>query len=242
MKRTREWLKCFVLFIIPNILFSQEIDEKPDYRKVFGEDYESAWQTIQKNSWWSDSLEDHGIKPHMALSVIFPELIRYSSISDYIEVKALEVLYVQYGRDYADFSVGLFQMKPSFAERIEADLLRYRLADSFPSLSSLKPDTINDLQVRKARILRLKDENGQLLYLEAFLRIMDYLCMDVAFESDADRLGVYARAYNEGYKKGDQVVRWSGGQGYFYVGMIPPEKKYNYAEIAVEYYLEAGSF
>jgi len=237
MKRIRAWLKCFVLFIIPNILFSQEIDVKTDYRKTFGEDYESAWQIIQKNSWWSDSLEGHGIDPHIALSVIFPELIRYSSISDYIEVKALEVLYVQYGRDYADFSVGLFQMKPSFAERIEADLLTYRLADRFPSLLSLKPDTINDLQVRKARIIRLKDENGQLLYLEAFLRIMDYLCKDVAFESDADRLRVYARAYNEGYWRGDKVIRWYGDKRYFYVGMIEPKKKYNYAEIAVDYYL-----
>jgi hypothetical protein len=236
MKRALARLGWGVILFIPLALYSQELAEKPDYRNIFGEDYEFALQTIQENSWWSDSLENHGIEPNFALAVIFPELIRYSSISDYIEVKALEVLYVQYGRDYADFSIGLFQMKPSFAERIESDLLHLGLTDSFPTLSLLSPDTIDDLQVRKARILRLKDENGQLLYLEAFLRIMDHLYRDITFETEADRLGVYAEGYNEGYWRGDQVVRWSGGQGYFYVGMMEPEKKYNYAEIAVGYY------
>jgi len=236
MKQILARLGWGVIMFIPLVLNSQEIDEKPDYRKIFGEDYEVALQTIQENSWWSDSLQRQDIEPHFALSVIFPELIRYSSISDYIEVKALEVLYVQYGHDYADFSIGLFQIKPSFAERIESDLLHLGLTDSFPTLSLLNPDTIDNLQVRKARVLRLKEEKGQLLYLEAFIRIMDHLYREVSFETGADRLGFYAQAYNEGYWKGGQVVRWTGGQRYFYVGMMEPEMKYVYAGIAVDYY------
>ena len=65
----------------------------------------------------------------MALAVVFPEIVRYSDLEDLIQIRALKVLYVQYGRKYADFSVGHFQMKPSFIEQLEADWNRLASAE-----------------------------------------------------------------------------------------------------------------
>jgi hypothetical protein len=176
-----------LLFICPQV-FSQIPSPDPDYRKIFGNDYNYAIKTIEKHSIWSDTLSEDGLDPDFAISIIFPELIRYSSIIDYIEVKGLEVLYVQYGMDYADFSIGLFQMKPSFAEHIESDILKYNLTGKFPSLSALCHDLSETSNARMERIIRLKDENYQLLYLEAFIRIMDAIYPDLLVNSTQDRL------------------------------------------------------
>lgn len=48
--------------------------------------------------------------------------MRYSIVSDFLETEILELSYVDYGLDYADFSIGKFQiqMKPSFVEQLEA--------------------------------------------------------------------------------------------------------------------------
>lgn len=45
--------------------------------------------------------------------------MRYNALKDDIESESLKVLYVQFGKTYADFSIGVFQMKPSFAEGVE---------------------------------------------------------------------------------------------------------------------------
>ena len=207
------------------------------YSEIFGTDYTAAVETVQTHSWWADTLQKDGIDARFALSVIFPELIRYSAISDYIEVKALEVLYVQYGRDYADFSIGLFQMKPSFAEKIEADILNSHLTNQFPRLSALKTDTTEAPAARNARIARLKEGSGQLLYLEAFIRIMEQLYPDIAKLPVKEKLIFYATAYNAGYWRGEKVIKRESDKAYFHCEMFEPAKKYTYAGIALEYYL-----
>ena len=55
------------------------------------------------------------------MAVVYPELLRYSPAQDVIEVEVNRRLYALHnlGGVRTDFSMGLFQMKPSFAERIE---------------------------------------------------------------------------------------------------------------------------
>lgn len=218
--------------------FSQETNPvRPDYKEIFGDDYHFALQVIAKNSWWSDTLTGDVLDPAFVLAVIFPELVRYSSIADYIEVKSLEVLYVQYGRDYTDFSVGLFQMKPSFAEQIETDVIKYSLINKFPSLSGLKPDLTESTSCRRERIIRLKDEYDQLLYLEAFIRVMEILYPEIKFQSTDDKLIFYSTAYNTGYYKDEAEIRKEIPRKRFYSGMGPVSVKYSYSDISLDYFL-----
>jgi hypothetical protein len=229
-------LSLLLVFICPQVS-SQIPFPDPNYMEIFGNDYNFAIKTIEKHSWWSDTLSGDGLDPDFTFSIILPELIRYSSIADYIEVKALEVLYVQYGRGYADFSVGLFQMKPSFAEMIEKDILKIDLVKTFPVLSKLQPDTSEAIACRTMRIVRLKDEYYQVLYLEAFIRIMDKLYPDPAFYSSGDKLIFYSTAYNTGYFKDESEIRKEISRKRFYLGMKATSTKYNYSDIASWYYI-----
>jgi hypothetical protein len=229
-------LRWSLIFICPVVL-SQSPAITPNYSKIFGHDYEYALTTIKENSWWTDTLKGDGLGPAYTLAVIFPELIRYSSIADYIEVQGLEVLYVQYGGDYADFSVGFFQMKPSFAEHIESDLIKYSLPGIYPPLSTLKPDLSETVNARRDRVFRLKDEYYQLLYLEAFIRIMETQYPDSIFDSTEDKLVYYATAYNTGYFKDEAEIRKEISRNRFYVGMMATSSKYNYSDIALRFYL-----
>jgi len=233
-------LRWSLILLISRPVYSQTPSSSPDYREIFGADYEYAVNTVENNTCWSDTLNKHNIGPHFALSVIFPELIRYSSISDFIEVKALEVLYVQYGHDYADFSIGLFQMKPTFAEQIEADILGFGLENGHPELAALHASIVDSLDIRRDRIVRLKNDHYQLLYLEAFIRIMDQLYHEKASFTIEEKLAFYAAAYNTGYRKGYLVIRGEEDKDRFYTGMVETDIKYNYSAIALFYHLKNG--
>src|SRR5664280_591993 len=102
--------------------YSQQLN----YKEVFGNHYQIAEDFITSNRWMADTLKSNGIDPCTGLAIIFPELIRYSSIRDIIETAALKSLYIQYGKNNEDFSIGQFQMKPSFAEDIEKEYIRWK--------------------------------------------------------------------------------------------------------------------
>ena len=58
----------------------------------------------------------------LAMCIVAPEISQYSQLSDAAETYALYTLYVQ-GR-VSDFSIGAFQMKPSFAVSIEKEVAK----------------------------------------------------------------------------------------------------------------------
>ncbi len=217
-------------------VFSQD-SNFPNYREIYGSDYQYAINLLDRNDWWVDTLEKHGLDPDFALAVIFPELIRYSSIVDYVQIKGLEVLYVQYGQEYADFSVGYFQMKPSFAEKVEADLLKLGIIKTFPVLSELQPELPDNPETRKNRILRLKDEYFQLLYLEAFLRIMESIfIVEVADLTLAEKLGLFSTAYNTGYFKGISTISEEMRKKRFFCGFDLNTEKRSYSDISCDFF------
>jgi hypothetical protein len=231
-------LLTFLSLFSGNIYSQDSNAGTSDYRQIFAQDYTFALNIIDQNPWWSDTLKNHGIDPDFTLAIIFPELIRYSSILDYIEIKSLEVLYVQYGEDYADFSVGYFQMKPSFAEHIEADILKYSLENQYPELNILKSSVADDPEHRSERVSKLKDEYYQVIYLEAFIRIMDFVCSDwIPRLTPAMKLQFYATAYNTGYFKDISIIREEMKKDRFFTGMFIGDEKYSYSDISLDYYV-----
>ena len=53
------------------------------------------------------------------IAIAFPEILRYNAFSDLIETTSNRLLYINGGRTASDFSIGLFQMRPSFVEDLE---------------------------------------------------------------------------------------------------------------------------
>lgn len=185
-------------------------------------------QFITDNAWMKDTLKKKGIEADFALAIVFPELIRYSEIQDKMEMSGLLTLYVQYGEKYANFSVGRFQMKPTFAEQLEKD------AQVWPA--GKRYNLTNTPEARIERVNRLDKIDSQLNYLIIFLNVMDSKYQDISWNNKEDKLKFYATAYNSGYKLNDESIRKLSERKMFYTGMIKGDSLYNYADIVLSYY------
>jgi hypothetical protein len=207
-----------------------------DFAAIFGERYVEAANFLEKNAWIRGALRLSPEGTRLALAVVFPEIIRWSAIEDQIQVRALKVLYVQYGPEYANFSIGRFQMKPSFIEFLEADWNRLASAEekAETGIPAFAPGDTREL--RRNRILRLDDLRWQVTYLRAFMLVMEKRYGRIAFRDADDRVRFYATAYNAGYAAGAKRLRQEIGEKRFYTELFFPKTTYNYADIAVFFY------
>ncbi|RYF86531.1 MAG: hypothetical protein EOO03_11685 [Chitinophagaceae bacterium] len=168
-------------------------------------------------------------------SIVFPEVMRYNSLRDGIETESLRTLYVQLGADYADFSIGLFQMKPSFAESVEAMAAKLLPATLLNELS-LKYQTSDAVLIRQQRVERLQDEHWQLIYLTAFVGICNRLFETTHFANSNERLQWYATVYNAGFNHSPAYIRKIITADNFYLRNNVRVKKFRYAALSSWYY------
>lgn len=214
-----------------------------DYAAVFGQKYAEAERFLSDNGWIAGSLRLPPVETRTALAVVFPEIIRFSALEDAIQIRGLKVLYVQYGRPYLNFSVGRFQMKPSFAERLESDYASLLGTDEKATLGMPDFERGDTATLREKRILRLDDIAWQVRYLRIFMLVMGKRYGQVAFAGTEDRVRFYATAYNVGYASGEAVLRRSISERRFHTALFYSPTTYNYADVAAFYYrrLPAGN-
>jgi hypothetical protein len=216
-----------LLFV--SICFAQT--QKENYSEIFSSDYKRAVRFLKEGR--IDSLiQSNGLNPNEVTSIVFPELIRYSSIQDKIETYALEILYVQYGKKYINFSVGEFQIKPSFAERIEMDFLRRFGEESMTNFNA--SDTIQNEENRMKRVARIKSKTGMVNYLCLFWKVM--ASKYPVWKSEAEKIRFFATAYNSSYWMSRQEIESFQSKKFFQVGLSITSPKYNYADIAWYYF------
>lgn len=172
-------------------------------------------------------------------SLVFPEVMRYNSIKDGIEAESLRTLYVQFGAEYANFSIGLFQMKPTFAEQVETSATKL-LPDSILKELQLAYTTTNEESIRSQRVERLQDTDWQLVYLTAFVCICNKLYEHKIFSSATEKLQWYATVYNAGFNKTDLYINKKIKEDNFYVNQHMPGKKFKYAALAAWFYKKAN--
>ncbi|MBO9573717.1 MAG: hypothetical protein J7497_16135 [Chitinophagaceae bacterium] len=160
----------YAFILITVALFSfKKTGSEIDYRKVFGNDYKWAVTWLAQNDKIISVYADKYAIPAKELkAIIFPELVRYNRVFDAIQIESLKYLYVSEGKQYADFSVGYFQMKPSFAENLERD------ADKTFGYGSRTDNEEN----RRQRLYRLTNTETQLNYLCAFYRLCEKNSLD----------------------------------------------------------------
>lgn len=175
----------------------------------------------------------YGLKPKEVKAVIFPELIRYNSIRDKMEIFALESLYIQYGKEYANFSIGQFQIKPSFAENIENDFLKTFGESNTRTWSPNFKDTIQSQFNRSSRLKRLKDKKSMLNYVCLFFKVMEVKYP--VWENPREKVKFFASAYNSDYRKSKDEINSFMTKKFFHLGILTSEK-YAYADIALYYF------
>jgi len=120
---------------------------------------------------WEEVIEEPNASTFFTLSIAAPEVIRFHRLSDLMEVQALRLLYADLGSDKVDFSVGLFQMKPSFIEELEKRLKEdLVLSRSFEGLIEYAANS--PAEIRASRIDRILDPCQSQQYLKAFVGLM----------------------------------------------------------------------
>lgn len=198
------------------------------YEKVFSADFSSAMNYLSDHAkQFKQSAKAHENEPQLLSTIVFPELMRYSNVKDLFETSTLELVYVESGSSAADFSIGRFQMKPSFAEAIEKELF---LDQGYHQLLYSNKNTKE--QTRKERIARLQNLDWQLIYLNAFVSICKAKFRHEKFERVEDSLSFYSSAYNTGFTKPVEEIKSNAEKCYFPYGTKYKGKQYPYADVA----------
>jgi len=157
--------------------------------------------------------------------------VRYSLFQDFLETKADELLYIRGGAELADFSIGPFQLKPSFAEVLEQSWqARHQLHNI-----DFHYNTQDEFDIRKQRIERLSDIEWQLKYLNAFYILASERCQKLHISNQDERLHYCATLFNCGLNSSDEKVKaWSDKQTFPY-GYKHHGTQFNYGNIALEF-------
>ncbi len=232
-------MKLFATLLISIVLqlsiSNAQTKENLDYSTIFYDSYLNATNYLITNKWMLDTLQKRGVEPFIAISVVFPELLRYNKLKDLIEVSALKTLYIQYGKTYSDFSIGRFQIKPSFAENIEIEWNKLLLKPC--ELSKIVFDTANTKNNRVMRIQRMDNDYGQLLYLSLFYIILDSKYSSF-FNNDINKVLFFATAYNYGFNKDFNKINSHIGTKEFHIDLFKTEntKCYSYSAISLFFY------
>ena len=207
----------------------------------FGEDFEpKSAIAIRKLAVMNGQFETcgklAGTDAKFMQAIVFPEVMRFNFLKDGIEAESLRSLYVQFGREYANFSIGLFQMKPSFAEMVETRSALL-LPDSITREFGFSYDPGEEAAIRRERVNRLCDPEWQLVYLTAFTCLCNELFKDRKFDSPTDKLQWYATVYNAGFDHSNAYIKQKVLEENFYFGKQMPGKKFRYAALASWYYI-----
>ena len=171
----------------------------------------------------------------LAIAVIFPELIRYSALRDKMEITLLKALYINLGEDYANFSIGRLQMKPSFAEIIREQaqaVVGRRSGIVFKSRSSF--DDIKNY--RKSIVSDLEDPKIQFNYLIAFLKICEKKYRTNRKDPVA-KLKFLSTAYNYGIDKTAEQIESMIDRKFFNTKIFKTEN-YSYSDVSLFWYFE----
>jgi hypothetical protein len=210
-----------------------------NYPEIFGDDWEKAILFENENrSWMEPVLARNHISYPLAIAVIFPELVRYSALRDKMEITLLKTLYINLGEDYANFSIGQFQMKPSFAEMIREQApdalgrrsgITFRLRSEYDDIKSYRKSIVKDLE----------DPETQFNYLVAFIKICEKKFRTKRGD-EISSLKFQATAYNYGIDKSAVRIENMIDKKFFNTKLFKTEN-YSYADVSLFWYTQYQS-
>jgi hypothetical protein len=228
-KITERTMRVLMIIILLSSPFLQAQSQSLNYPEIFGDDWKKAVEWEQDNRvWMKHALDERDISYPLAISIIFPELIRYSALRDKMETAMLKTLYVNLGDEYADFSIGMFQMKPSFAESV-----REKMPHS-NGLFENRHDQDDDVAYRKSIVKDLEDPRVQINYLIAFIKICERSIKIPGYD-ELLRVKFYSTVYNFGFKMNPGDVGKMTDKKFFNTKSFKSHD-YSYSDISVFWY------
>ena len=208
-----------------------------NYQHEFGDDWTQAETFVREHhADWKPIFDEFGVDARIAEAIVFPELIRYSHWQDAIETATVKGVYVSGGSEKANFSIGRFQMKPSFAEEIDQEWNQSTLASEF----GFKFDVRNNSDARSSRVKRLGTIEGQCRYLAIFIRLMYLRHPKLQSLSAEQQVRFFATAYNRNHRATWQQIIAQQKHKTFHTDLLRTRhtKTYRYCEISVRCFLK----
>lgn len=202
------------------------------YEHELSPDYDRGVEYLKEHrTQFNSELNGNQKKKAILISVVFPEIVRYSLVRDLLETKSLEIGYVSKGSEFVDFSIGRFQMKPSFLESIE-NVIRSSSELSVEYHKLINYESAREKAVRDERINRLKSFKWQISYLEAFYDITQTRHSFLEKRSMEYRIRFMATAYNHGFLSGKKEIElWMERKNYPWGTGVKGEQ-YAYSRVA----------
>lgn len=168
------------------------------------------------------------------VSIAAPEVIRYHELSNLMEVQALRLMYAELGSDEVDFSVGFFQMKPSFIEELEDRLSQnLELSKKYSLLLQFQATKLSE--IRQERIDRILNPGFSQVYLNAFVDLMQkeheqlFSCLQIK-----EQLQFLATAYNMGFGFNTQSILNYQRKQHFPYGSSFKGEQYAFGKLSVK--------
>jgi len=224
-----------MLFLF-SILFAFSIGHG-DFRNIFNNDYSKAEKFLSsKNEYFDSFAELLDTDKRIVCSVVFPEAIRYSMIRNYLETGSLELVYVNTG--VVDFSIGSFQMKPSFVTSLEFYADSLGLYSSVPSEFRPVSDQLALYQQRKEVLNRLKSTEFQVFYSNLFYKVIETVFPDVVYWKIEDQVRFFSSAYNHDFTTSMEEILAFSKKSFFPWGSLNSKEKFNYTDISWQFYRE----
>ena len=210
------------------------------YKNEFPINYSNGYDLYIKLREYTKSLKLSESNARLAFAIVFPELMRYSEFRDEIETMTNKVLYTA-DKDSEGLSIGVFQIKPIFAESIEQYIAKSpELKSKYPKINYYGEKTFRSNRI--ARIKRLKNPETEIFYVLAFIDICEKK-FDLDSEPTTEdlmeqKIKILATAYNSGffYTK-EQILEIAKKSAYPY-GLNHPQSKWNYAQISYDFWKE----
>lgn len=187
---------------------------------------------------WYSVWRSFGVDPYLAESVVWPERQQHDYLRDALETAADRSTYVLFA-DGFDFSIGVFQMKPSFVEKLEKAWMDSGLAERFDVHFDVSPTAA----ARSARLARMQSEEWQAVYIAVFLHQLSF-SYDTEGLTQENLVKLAATAYNRGCEwtprgSGDVegLLALSGIESFPCIIIPRPgQRRYSYAALAWERY------
>ncbi len=202
-----------------------------DYAETYARECAFAFDFYDGSGFVRNVQARANVPPEFLFAIVAPEITQYHHLRDVVEQIALFALYTHSGRDYADFSVGIFQMKPSFAEAIEQEVRADgKLQTLFPEFVFSGEDTMPE---RRNRLKRLQSTDWQMSYLMAFAAMMERRFGK--FENTEKDVILWAAAYNSGFARPVEEL-----EKMCKLELFPrfSRRKHNYAQLSLWFYNE----
>ena len=206
------------------------------YAGRLGSDWSRASARVEEHRpAWKEVFGSLDVDAVECEAIIFPEQLRFSRLQDGMEQAALHGLYITGGKERANFSIGIFQMKPSFVEQVEKAWMQSPMRHRY----QLYFDTKDNKEQRKRRLERMTDERWQCVYLALFVKLLDERLPELASMSGEERIRLLATAYNMSFTASLEELQAAKHRRTFHLDLFAGKgtEYFEYAGIAVEWYL-----